>query len=51
MAAGSLAKAGYFMGENLIDARKSNPKGFEDVEVNIINEELLATWSRRGKSC
>src|ERR1043165_10164717 len=42
MAAGSLAKAGYFMGENLIAARKSNPKGFfEDVEVNMINEELL----------
>jgi hypothetical protein len=42
MLAGSLAKAGYFMGENLIPARQANPKGFfEDVEVNMINEDLL----------
>jgi hypothetical protein len=43
MVAGVLAKAGYFMGENLIPAREANPKGFfEDVEVNMINEDLLA---------
>lgn len=42
MAAGTLAKAGYFMGDNLVPARKANPKGFfEDVEVNMINEDLL----------
>jgi hypothetical protein len=43
MVAGTLAKAGYFMGENLIPAREANSKGFfEDVEVNMINEDLLA---------
>ena len=43
MVAGSLAKAGYFMGSSLIPARSANPKGFfEDVEVNMINESLLA---------
>jgi hypothetical protein len=42
MVAGSLAKAGYFMGERLWDASIANPKGyFEDVEVNGINEQLL----------
>ena len=43
MIAGTLSKAGYFMGSRLIPARDGNPKGFfEDVEVNRINEELLA---------
>jgi len=43
MVAGALAKAGYFMGENLVPAREANPKGFfEDIEVNMINEDLLA---------
>jgi hypothetical protein len=43
MLAGTLAKAGYFMGDNLIPAREANPKGFfEDVEINMINEDLLA---------
>jgi len=43
MVAGSLAKTGYFMGSSLIPARSANPKGFfEDVEVNMINESLLA---------
>ena len=43
MVAGSLAKAGYFMGSCLVPARSANPKGFfEDVEVNMINESLLA---------
>jgi hypothetical protein len=42
MLAGTLAKAGYFMGDNLYPARESNPKGFfEDPVVNGINEEIL----------
>lgn len=47
MVAGSLAEAGYFMGERLIPAYDANPKGFfEDVEVNMINEAILAPLSR-----
>jgi hypothetical protein len=43
MAAGTLAKAGYFMGDRLYPPRHSNPKGFfEDPEINGINEELIA---------
>jgi hypothetical protein len=43
MVAGTLAKAGFFMGDNLVKAKHSNPKGFfEDGEVNHINEVLLA---------
>jgi GT2 family glycosyltransferase len=43
MVAGSLARAGYFMGDRLYPARDANPLGFfEDPEVNGINEELLA---------
>jgi hypothetical protein len=43
MAAGVLAKAGYFMGDQLIPADEANPKGyFEDMEVNSINEDILA---------
>jgi len=43
MVAGSLAKAGYFMGDHLYPGRESNPKGFfEDPEINGINEALLA---------
>ncbi len=42
LAAGSLAKAGYFMGERFYRPRWSNPKGFfEDVEVNAVNEAIL----------
>jgi hypothetical protein len=41
--AGSLAKAGYFMGEALIPARVSNPDGvFEDFHVRSVNEEILS---------
>lgn len=44
MVAGTLARAGYFMGEHLYEPRASNPKGFyEDAEVNAINEAILAT--------
>ena len=43
MVAGTLAKAGYFMGDNLYPAKISNPKGFfEDPEINGINEDLLS---------
>ncbi|MDX2098482.1 MAG: sulfotransferase [Leptolyngbyaceae cyanobacterium bins.59] len=43
MVTGLLSQAGYFMGENLWDAGEGNPKGyFEDVEVNAINEDILA---------
>jgi len=42
MAAGVLAKSGYFMGDHLNPANETNPKGqFEDREVNSINELLL----------
>lgn len=43
MLAGTLAQAGYFMGDALYVATDANPKGFfEDREVSMINEELLA---------
>src|SRR5437588_10528992 len=43
LAAGLFRAAGYFQGEELHPARDSNPLGFfEDVEVNDINEALLA---------
>lgn len=43
MVAGTLAKSGYFMGNNLYPPRDSNPKGFfEDPFINGINEEILS---------
>jgi len=43
MVAGTLANSGYFMGENLLPPRHSNPKGFfEDPFINEINEEILS---------
>lgn len=43
MVTGSLASAGYFMGNNLYPPRPSNPKGFfESPDINDINEALLA---------
>jgi hypothetical protein len=43
MVAGCLSNSGYFMGEQLHAANDANPKGFfEDVEINRINEDLLA---------
>ena len=42
MVAGTLAKAGYFMGESFQKTRDANHKGFfEDIEVNDINEDIL----------
>jgi hypothetical protein len=44
MVAGTLAKAGYFMGDQLLSPSDGNPKGyFEDYEINQINEDLLAS--------
>lgn len=41
--AGMLARAGYFIGDNYIEPRAANPKGFfEDSEVNLINDEIIA---------
>jgi hypothetical protein len=49
MAAGILAKAGYFMGEEIWPANQGNPKGqFEDREVNQINDELIASVSPKS---
>lgn len=43
MVAGTLAKAGFFMGDDLYPARESNPKGFfEDPFINGINEQILS---------
>lgn len=43
MVAGSLRRAGYFMGDALYPARDANPLGFfEDPEINGVNEALLA---------
>ncbi len=43
MAAGLLAHAGYFMGDEIWPANEGNPKGqFEDREVNTINDRLIA---------
>jgi hypothetical protein len=42
MVAGTLSRAGYFMGDNLLPPNDDNPKGyFEDYEINAINEDLL----------
>jgi hypothetical protein len=52
MVAGTLAGAGYFMGERMIPAGEQNEKGFfEDFEINAINEQLIESampfWRRR----
>lgn len=44
LVAGTLAKAGYFMGSHLWAPDAGNPKGyFEDEEVNRINEDILTS--------
>lgn len=44
MLAGTLSKAGYFMGKNPLPPNRNNPKGyFETREVESLNEELIAT--------
>lgn len=48
MLAGTLARAGYFMGTRLYAGRDSNPKGFfESWQVNGVNEALLARVTPR----
>lgn len=48
MVAGLFQHAGYFMGSRLMATRPANPRGFfEDLEVNGINEELLASVTPR----
>jgi hypothetical protein len=43
MVSGTLAKSGYFMGDDLYPPRESNPKGFfEGPEINGINEQILS---------
>lgn len=43
LAAGLLARAGYFMGEAIWPANEGNPRGqFEDREINTINDRLVA---------
>jgi hypothetical protein len=43
MLAGMLHSTGYYMGDQLLPASSSNPKGyFEDRALNDINEDLLA---------
>ena len=57
MVAGTVAKAGYFMGDKLLPPSDGNPKGyFEDYEINQINEDLLAAVVPKrpiilGKEC
>jgi len=43
MVGGTLSSAGYFMGEHLVEARDSNPKGFfESRQVNNLNEQIMS---------
>lgn len=49
--AGLLAKAGYFMGNDLLEPTSENPKGyFEDRQINWLNERILfphmALWRK-----
>jgi len=48
MVAGLFAQSGYFMGSRLMPSRVANPRGFfEDLDVNGINEQLLASVTSR----
>ncbi len=43
LVAGTLAGAGYFMGDSLVEPRESNPRGFyESRAINATNEAILA---------
>lgn len=47
MVAGTLADAGYYMGDTMLSATEANPKGyFESREVESLNEELIHTMLR-----
>lgn len=44
MVAGTLADAGYYMGDTMLAATDANPKGyFESREVETVNEGIIAT--------
>jgi len=48
MVAGLFAHTGYFMGSRPMPSRVANPRGFfEDLDVNGINEQLLASVTSR----
>ncbi|MHA1600773.1 MAG: hypothetical protein ACTSW2_08085, partial [Alphaproteobacteria bacterium] len=50
MLAGTLAQSGYFIGEDYLPPRDSNPKGFfEGREVNTINERILKSSLTAGQ--
>jgi hypothetical protein len=53
MVAGTLADAGYYMGDTMMSATDANPKGyFESREVETVNDGLVATMlqpSRRER--
>jgi len=43
MLAGTLAPAGYHFGDNLVEPRQTNPKGFfESRVINALNERIMA---------
>lgn len=47
MVAGTLADAGYYMGDTMMPATGANPKGFfESREVEALNEDLVRTMLR-----
>lgn len=42
MLAGLFARSGYFMGDDLIPPRDTNPKGFfEEAKINQLNEDII----------
>ncbi len=48
MLAGMLSGVGYYMGANLLAPNQTNPKGFfEDYNINLLNEEILASVTPR----
>lgn len=51
LVAGTLCQAGYFMGNHLNPPNETNPKGqFEDIEINSINEDILAQVTQHRPS-
>jgi len=51
MLAGTLYKAGYYMGDDLYPPRESNPKGFfENKFINDLNEEIIIETREKNKN-
>ena len=47
MLAGLFAKTNYYMGDNLIPPRGTNPKGFfEEMKINQLNEDIINELKR-----